>query len=134
MFTRKYTLTVKTRLQIKWSTITGEKLFRMSSCSHKWHNYDQNFLWNFLISLCITKRQYKCSKSRWKFSGNKKFFLDYQIILILKNVGTLSKLFFIALDFFCFDLDVMKYFWGHSSKVKNTLTYPQIICKMFWSD
>ena len=59
MFTQKYSLTVKTRLQIKFSTITDEKLFRMSSCSHKWHNYDQNFLLLFfLISLCITKRQY----------------------------------------------------------------------------
>eukprot|EP00493_Phyllostaurus_siculus_P001230 UN01238 len=35
MFTQKYILTIKTRLQIKCSTITDEKLFRMSSCSHK---------------------------------------------------------------------------------------------------
>ena len=115
MFTQTYSLTVKTRLQIKCSTTTDEKLFRMSSCSHKWHNYDQIFFEIFLISLCITKRQYECSKSRWKFSGKKTFF-RLSNYFDPEKCGNAQQTFFHCTPFFLF------WFWCNEMFVRIFLS------------
>ena len=82
-------------------------LDRISLRNTELRNKVANRIWSkfslkiFLISLCITKRQYKCRKSRWKFSGNKTFF-RLSNYFDPENVGMLCKLFFHCTRFFFF--------------------------------
>ena len=54
MINQKYTL--KTQSQIKCFTISDEKLFRMSSCSHKLHNYDEQFTWKIFTCTYVLQK------------------------------------------------------------------------------
>ena len=78
MFNQKYPL--KTQSQIKCFTISDEKLFRMSSCSHKLHNYDEQFTWKIFTCTYVLQKDILNVVNRVENLQETKRFLDHQTI------------------------------------------------------
>ena len=134
-FIQKHSLpVVRTWLQIKCSNITNEKLFRMSSCSHKWHDYDEKFIRKSFIFHYVSQKDILNVVNQVENLQETKLFETIKLFWSWKMCEYSANFFSLHSIFFSFDLDVVKYFWGHSSEVKDVPTYPQIICIIFWSD
>ena len=88
--------------QMTWFTITDEKLFRMSSYSHKWHDYHEQFIWKIFIFSCVMQKDILNVVNWVENLQETKRFLDHQTIWSWRICGCSTNFFFIVLDFFLF--------------------------------